>query len=264
MHGGDRVTHWKFAVAGLACISLAATAAIGASGADPLAHLSADVSAVLDVGKDPSLLLSESDHGVSNTRSLKVGDEYLDGWRITAIASTSVTLRKAGETQTISLSGRQATSLAAAPPPMAVAAVASTNAVVCGSPRNAPAGRSAGVASAITAGDVAGVLKMGGTAQDAAEAMAAKGALPPGANIDPSTASFVQIGDRYGIAFQGPNGNRQVLVTPDFADFVPTTPVRSVPAPDLPAGATGAFVTNGSNIVVRRAITAPAPPEAAQ
>ena len=206
------------------------------AGADPLATLARDVSLVLNPGKDARIELSEDDHGVVGARTLAVGDEYRDGWKITAIASGSVTLARQGVSRIVTLSGREqsAQKPAAADGP-SLAAVAASNAVLGGSPASGPE-HAAAVQNAVKAGDVAQVLKLGGSAQDAVLAMATRGSPPGARNVDPSTAAFVQVGDRYGIAFQGPKGNRQIEVTPDFAGYVPSGPVESVPAPRPPLG----------------------------
>src|SRR4051794_33317726 len=88
----------------LAC-ALLAGAAQSQPAPDPLSDLGRDASAVFDPGPDGSLLLSETDHGVTATRMLKVGDDYRDGWKIEAIGARSATLSKAGQTRTVVLTG---------------------------------------------------------------------------------------------------------------------------------------------------------------
>ena len=237
-----------------------APAALAQTPPDPLANLAADVSAVLDGGERPQILLNETDHDVNSTRTIGVGDEYRDGWKITAITSASVTLNKGRDTRTIALAGRRQTQAAAAPAPGA-ANVAASNSLVGGSGPGRGGPRSLELQTAIGAGNVKQVLQMGGSAADAAAALQAQGRAPVHANNNPGTAAFVQIGDRYGLAMTSPDGSRQqIFTTPDFDGFVPTGPVRQIAgAPNVPAGSTGTFITTGGAIT-RQAIAPAVPP----
>ena len=154
-----------------------APAALAQTPPDPLANLAADVSAVLDGGERPQILLNETDHDVNSTRTIGVGDEYRDGWKITAITSASVTLNKGRDTRTIALAGRRQTQAAAAPAPGA-ANVAASNSLVGGSGPGRGGPRSLELQTAIGAGNVKQVLQMGGSAADAAAALQAQGRAP--------------------------------------------------------------------------------------
>ena len=228
---------------------------------DPLADLSTDVAAVFPEGTDPHILINEQDHGVAGTRSLAVGEVFRDGWRLTFIQPGAVVLSKDGQTRTINLEGRKDQPRAAEPVPAPPATVAASNSVASGSGSAAAGGRSPALQAAVTAGDVSQVLKLGGSAQDALSAMSAKGTTPGAVGADPATAAFVKVGDRYGIAFTGPRGNRQIEVTPDFAGFTPSGEVEAVPAPPIPnprrtSLISGERVTGGAILVIAP-ITAP-------
>ncbi len=237
-----------------------------ARGAAPLppalSALSTDVSAVLGSGHEARLLINETDHDVVSTRTVGIGEEYRDGWKVSAVSQVSVTLTKGADNRTILLSGRSQVATAPTPAGAAPATVSASNSLVSGSGRGAPGTRSPVLQAAITAGNVKQVLTMGGSAEDVAAALQAGGRFS--ANMDISTATFVRIGDRYGVAITAANGNRQVSTTPDFDGFLPAGPVRTVDAPPIPVGASGTFVLNAGGGVGRTAITAapglPPPP----
>lgn len=71
--------------------------------ASPFERLAEDVSAVIIAAGGPSLLLIETDHGVSATRLLGVGEAYADGWRLAAVEGEIASLQKDGETRRVVL-----------------------------------------------------------------------------------------------------------------------------------------------------------------
>ena len=82
---------------------------------DPLAGLGGKVTAVLAISTAPRLLINENDHGVIDTRDLAVGDEYRDGWRLAAVNTTSVTMRKGEEQRQVALNINTGVGRAAVP-----------------------------------------------------------------------------------------------------------------------------------------------------
>lgn len=90
----------------LSAVMLLSGAAVGAAfaqGPDPLRDLSGKVGGVLDITTDPRLLIVETDHGVSNTRILGLGDEYAGGWRFSGASDNVVTLRRGEEERQVRL-----------------------------------------------------------------------------------------------------------------------------------------------------------------
>lgn len=218
-----------------------------------LSTLATDVSAVLVSGPEAKLLINETDHDVVSTRTVAIGEEYRDGWKVSAVSQASVTLTKGAESRSIALSGRNQIAAAAAPSGAAPVNVSASNSLVGGSPRTT-APRSPALQAAITAGDVKQILSLGGKAQDVAAALQAQGRLAP--NTELGNASFVRIGDRIALSVASADGTRrQVISTPDFEGYNPPGPVPAMDGPAFAAGTSGTFVTNGNNVVVRQAIT---------
>lgn len=83
---------------------------------DPLARLSADAAAVLNLGVSPVLLLTEAEHDVIATRTIRIGEEYVAGWRLSALTASTATLTNGGQSRTVALLGRRGTGLAIAMP----------------------------------------------------------------------------------------------------------------------------------------------------
>ena len=74
--------------------------------ADPLAALPSKVSGVIDLPNGSALVLVDSEHGFSNSRTLSVGEVYADGWVLTGVDPAAVTLERAGESRQVRLTGR--------------------------------------------------------------------------------------------------------------------------------------------------------------
>lgn len=86
-----------------AALLLAAMAAGPSLAQDPLARLGTEISAVIDPQTAPRLILIQNEHGVANLRGLGVGDVYADGWVLTAVTATNVTLSRGGESRTVAV-----------------------------------------------------------------------------------------------------------------------------------------------------------------
>lgn len=83
-------------------------AAPQAAGQNPAAALAEDVTAILDPGGSPRLILVEEARGVSTSRTLAIGEEYRDGWKLVAATPDSATLERGGERVTTPILGRTA------------------------------------------------------------------------------------------------------------------------------------------------------------
>jgi len=82
---------------------LASSPATAQKNGDPLNGLGGKVSAVLDITTAPRLLITETAFGVSDTTDLTIGQEYRDGWRLTAVNPASITMKKGEEQRQIAL-----------------------------------------------------------------------------------------------------------------------------------------------------------------
>jgi hypothetical protein len=151
-----------------------ATIANAQPAADPLANISRDVSVVLNPGPSGQLLLTEDDHGVTTTRTLGVGDEYADGWRIKTITGTSVTLAKDDKVRTMAILGRRPGAVQAAPTPVPAPPISASNAGAPGRAAAAPASSRAQLDASIAVGNVEQVKSLGGTPEEVARATATR------------------------------------------------------------------------------------------
>jgi hypothetical protein len=48
-------------------------------------------------------MLIEDEHGVDGLRVLRVGDEYRDGWKLTALTAREATLARKKDTQVVDI-----------------------------------------------------------------------------------------------------------------------------------------------------------------
>ena len=135
---------------------------------------------MLNPGPGATLLLIETDHDVTATRLLRVGDDYADGWKLTALSAGSATLTKGGVSRTFALLGRPASftsQLAGSPSGVTIAAptssAAATSTILPPLRRTVansyPATRvtnTEAMRDAILRGDVGAVMEQDGSAVD--------------------------------------------------------------------------------------------------
>jgi hypothetical protein len=133
---------------------------------DPLVNLSREASAVFLSPDGPHVLLLEDEHGVQNSRTLAIGDEYRDGWVIRSIDAAAITLIKAGQTRQIRPMGARAPPLVALTPPAPAGQPAGSEATAKLGTSNAGLGAAAAqsnIEAAIARGDPDRVKALGGT-----------------------------------------------------------------------------------------------------
>lgn len=185
---------------------------------DPaLTRLRDDVSAVLGQGPDQRLLLIEEDHGVTNTRTLGLGEEYAAGWRLEALAQTQATLRRGDQVQTVTLDGRRMAAAAPAPDNIVrISGVLSTSNAVEGS--RTPQQTLASIGAAVARGDLRELARLGGSAADAARAIQATSDDPNRAPL-PDSAQFVNVGGRVALAGPSASGGLVVFTNDAMAGF---------------------------------------------
>ena len=151
-----------------ALAAIAPMAAAQPPAADALFRLAEEVAAVTGAGPEAKLMLSETRFGVASQRTIGIGDEYLDGWRVAEIAPGAVTLTKGTARRTVALTGGKAAPTAAAPLATVPEEVAATNAV------EGAKGSPAAIQAAVAAGDIRKTFDLGGSAKDVASAFAVK------------------------------------------------------------------------------------------
>ena len=242
----------KLTLAVGAVLGLGSPAPVFAQTHDPLSNIARDGSAVLGSGPDVRLVLTETDHGVEVSRILAIGDEYLDGWKIDAIAGRSVTLSKGPQKRTFALLGRPIP--IGTPPPVQVAAP-----VIANAPPLRPANPALAAPGnqAMEAAQVA--QQAGASAPEIARIFVSLASPPPSMTPDSSTARYVRVGtDLVAIAMRttDPSTGRQSMITfsSPVREFVPPGGIASLPT------AVEAFPpTPGTNLPPGVVIVPPAP-----
>ena len=191
---------------------------------DPLARLAEEVTAVTGAGRQARITLAETRFGVAAQRTIGVGDEYLDGWRVTQIVSGAVTLAKGTATRTVPLTGSKAAPAAATPMADLPGEVAATNAV------EGAKGSPADIRAAVAAGDIRKAFELGGSALDIGNAFAARNTelrafLDAGAE-----ARFIHVDGRIGVNMsQAPQAGSEMRRT---ASIYPAELNGMAPPPD--------------------------------
>lgn len=240
-------------MAHLATISgllLAAALGAGAAGqtlrAPVLDRLREDVSAILGEGAERRLLIVEDDHGISSTRTLAIGEEYRDGWRLEAIAPGQATLRKGERLEQVPILGRRASETAQSAGVVLSGAFAAGNSVE-GSRRIGM--NRAGIEAAAARGDLAEVGRLGGTAADAVAALRVS---MPNVNLPaPEDAALVNMNGRVALAGRNANGGFLMFTNDNLGTFgspddlptaqqalgLPNPPPLPPPPPPPPPGA---------------------------
>lgn len=246
---------------GLAALALAAAANAQPPRPDPLAALPAAVTMVMQEG----LMLVENDHGVANARTLKIGEEYRDGWTLEAVTATSASFRKGREIRSVSFAQRAAS--AGAPQEEGAAAagqVSLSNAVAGERPKPGTVDR-AKVQAAITAGDIRGAYDLGGSASDIAQAIAARGGPMASILNSGGEASFVNANGRTGVRVSSSDDQGRtrmaVMVPPELADVAPPPDAPVLPPPPQAGSGDQVTVDANGNVQIRRGLTLPAPPQ---
>jgi hypothetical protein len=232
------------AKAALFCAAaLALAGEVRAQGADPLASLAATVT----LATADSLTLTEQAHGVSSTRTLKLGDEYKQGWRLEKLSATDASFRKGPQVRTIAFGALAAANEASADKVVGAAANL-TNAVAGDRPR--PADRSR-IAAAIAARDPAQVVALGGSAREAFEALGRTGPIADILNQGGEARYVAMPNGQLGVQVRSDEGGRGINMT-----VVPPQ-LQGVPAPAGTETFTPPAAAGGDNLVIRQ-IPAPA------
>jgi hypothetical protein len=220
----------KLTMALVAVLALGSPGAVIAQTADLLSNIARDGSAVLGSGAAARLVLTETDHGVEVSRILAIGDEYLDGWSLEAIAGRSVTLSKGAQKRTFALLGRPIP--IGTPPPVQVSAPLIANAPP---PRPANPAPAAPGNQAMEAARVA--QQAGASVQEIARVYTSLTPNVSGQVADPSSARWVTIGGQPMIAMvmRDPNSGRETRMMMAAPDRERAPPVAGLPTlQDLP------------------------------
>ncbi len=221
---------------------------------DPLASLARSVT----LATADSLTLVEDDHGVSSTRTLKVGEVYKDGWTLTALSGNTATLTKGRQVRAVTLGAsggpaqEQAVAAAGAAPKVNLSNAVAGERIK----QPAQAADRARIQAAITAGDPRTVFSLGGSATDVAQALAANGGPMSRVLASADSVDYVNVGGRAGISVQsGDESNRRtaMVVPPELAGVEPPADARVVTPPALPPGANVAADGQG-NVMIRQRI----------
>lgn len=224
--------------------------------ANPFASLPGSVTLVLSDG----LMLVEDDHGVSNSRTIKIGDEYRDGWKLEAVAAAEATFKKGNQIRKVGFESKGGTETARAPEAAAAGPASLTNA----DPnkrlaRPQQAAERARIDAAVKAGDARQAYALGGSATDVARALAAMGG-PMADALTRGEASFLNVNGRTGLRVEESVDGRSrnfISIPPELADTEP--PANAIPFNPSAFGAQPAIpVSDGQgNTMIRTIIPAP-------
>lgn len=198
------------------------------------------VSGALDIGSpDARLMLVEKDsHGVEGARTLRIGDEYRDGWRLAALTAGQATLKKGQQTRQITLGGgqRQMAVTSSAPSATPAAPTGDLTGVFAQKPQAQVASSPAALREAIAKGDAAAVVAMGGAPKDALEALrAGPRGQAMGAMIDRLQAmgnvEYANINGRTAFAASDGQGRNLVISPGDLGPAPDGARVINTPPP---------------------------------
>lgn len=229
---------------------------------DPLAGKSVTVTLVTEDG----VALSETDHGVANTRMLKFGEEYAPGWKLEQPTPVGIGIRNGNVVRVIPYAA------GAAPASTADAGAAAgqvnlSNAVQ--GERSARTGQvvdRAKLVTAVAAGDVRQAYDLGGSAADVAQALAASMNNPrmTEALANGGQASFINMNGNTGVRVSSNQDGRNMqfmMVPQQLQGVAPPPDAQTITPPPITAGGQEQVTTDGNgNTIVRRSLSVPAPP----
>lgn len=241
-------------VAGAGALLLSATA-LGQ--ADPFAALPGAVTLVLSDG----LMLVEDDHGVSNSRTVKIGDEYRDGWKLEAVSAGEATFRKGRGLRTVAFAAPARTPAEAAADAPATGVARLTNADPSKRlARPAKAADRAHIDSAILAGDARQVYALGGSAADVAKAMASTSGPLADILARGGEATFLNVNGRTGLRVNNTsNGDNMnfVAIPPELANTEPPADAIPFNPPRIPPGDVRVESDGEGNTFIRALVPPP-------
>ncbi len=211
--------------------------------------------------------LSEDDHGVANTRTLKFGEEYAPGWTLERPTPMGIGLKNGNVVRVIPYAQGAAPATASAEGASSGVGQVNLSNAVAGE-RSARTGQvldRAKLVTAVKAGDARQAYELGGSAKDVAEAVATAMNNPRIAEMLASggEASFVNMNGNTGVRVSSSQNGRNmnmVMVPPQLQGVAPPADAEVMTPPNIAPGQATQVRTDGQgNTVVTRTLPAPPP-----